>query len=259
MPMTLRNVPERFPGAVWSPIPGCPGLSWSDEAEPRLCVLGHSTEGFSIASAEAAYRRNRSAPHLTVDPLLQDVAQHVDLRLAAYSLRNGPDPVQTNRDAYVWQIEIVGQAEHMDEMPRYAVDWLGEAVFGPLCELTGTPPVVEPTHHYPPEDGHLLGSEPWRFTIERWDTYSGICWHQNVPDTNVHGDPGALDWRRLDEAITTYLNGDDDMFTDADREKLDALDAKLDRLIASARQGTARDLETVRGLRKILRKLGLAR
>lgn len=222
MAPSIDEITDRFPGAEWWPIPGCPGLPWGSGAPARK-IVGHSTEGYTIAGAAAAYTANRSPAHLTVDPLLETIAQHVTLRRAAYSLRNGPDEIETNRDPYVWQVEIVGRAAYMDEMPASACRWLGRAVFGPLCEITGTPAIIEPTHAYPPEDGHLLGREPWRYSITRWDTYSGICWHQNVPDTNTHGDPGLLDVEQLAAGIHER---DDDM-TPEQARKLDEIHAAL--------------------------------
>ena len=181
--------PDRFPGANWAPIPGCPGLTWADTTDNRREVL-HSTEGSSIAGAESAYRTNRSAPHLTVDAARRTIHNHVGMSKAAYSLRNGSEPTETNRDRYTWQVEIVGFAARMGGLPAGQLEWLAENVLRPFADVYGVPYVALDFHPYPPP--MRLGAEPWRMSSAEWLRFSGICGHQHVGDGNFHGDPGAL-------------------------------------------------------------------
>ncbi len=156
---------------------------------PRKLVL-HSTEGSTAAGALGAYRSHGGWPHFTVDPGTRERFQHVSTSVASRALRNGPNPAQTNRDGAV-QVEIVGFAGRMDRLPADQAEWLGREVVGPICREAGIPITDHGIEWVPYPESYGTRARQ-RFSVARWDGFAGICGHQHVPDSNDHGDPGAI-------------------------------------------------------------------
>lgn len=188
-------------------IPGVGSGSWASDDEDAPKIVWHTTEGGSIGGAVAAFTAHRSWPHLTVDPVRRRRVQHVSLLEAARALRNTSTPGQTNREARVFQIEVVATAHDPAKAPAGQtsvasltgdeLDWLGTHVLAPLAKATGTP-LTTGVEFFGESCGFTLASETarQRMTTAVWDTYRGICGHQHVPE-NQHWDPGPLDVARI--------------------------------------------------------------
>jgi len=169
-------------------MPQCPfatqmpiSLTSGDNLGGPFKIVHHTTEGSSAEGAFAAFRKNRSDPHFTVNRTT--VFQHIDSSVAARALRNAPGGVQTNRDSAV-QIEIVGFAganKHPQTLRNVAR----------LCRW------IEQTHQIPrlwpsgPPRMHRNGADPGGHNRDaaNWNSSSGHYGHSQVPE-NVHWDPG---------------------------------------------------------------------
>jgi len=164
------------------------GNSAGAYSSPVDKFLIHTTEGTSIAGAIAAYRTNNSWPHLTVDARIgrtPEICGHLDLDVAARSLRNMAGGVQTNTDGVI-QIEVVGQAGNPS-----VIDWawIGREVVGPICRTMGIP-VHSTVRWVPYPQSYGLGA-PQRLSAAEWTSFQGVLGHQHAPE-NDHGDPGAI-------------------------------------------------------------------
>lgn len=196
-------------GTIWLPgfriIPGNSSGSWAPDDEDAPKLVGHTTEGPSIASAVSAFTANNSWPHVTADPLLRDKAQHVGLDRPARALRNTSAPGQTNREPRVYQVEIVGTARTVAPAGQRSVleftddelEWLGAEVFAPIARATGVPLTTSLTF-YGDRAGFTLASEHarQRLSAAAFDTYRGVLGHQHVPE-NSHWDPGPIDMAKI--------------------------------------------------------------
>lgn len=150
--------------------------------------LIHTTEGTSIEGAVAAYRSGNSWPHLTVECRFGKKYRrcgHLDLSMAARSLRNESGGVETNTDGVI-QVEVVGTAT----APEYIDwEWFAHNVIEPIC-VPLMIPCVSPVDWiaYPDSYGE---SAHQRLDNKQWGSYKGILGHQHAPE-NDHGDPGAI-------------------------------------------------------------------
>jgi hypothetical protein len=169
--------------------------------------------------------KHRTPPHLWAWPAKNWVGQTVPLDLSAYALRHEAGDPETNH-AHAIQLELLGFAGD-DPYTRWA-DWIGERVLGPVI-AAGVPINVA---HTARSDGSAAYGESGsvRMSWAQWAAFDGICGHQNVPG-NVHWDPGRADYARIGRAAT---NGDDDMFTDADRTALNAARTAADKALKEA-------------------------
>ena len=205
---------------TWVRIQGESSGSWANGTrDPRLVL--HTTEGTSIEGAVAAYRRNRSWPHVTADPVRRRVAQHLEFDQPARALKNKSTPGETNRDPLVIQLEIVAFAASAHLMDGEDLDWLGEEVIGPMCRTAGVPLTTSLTFHGAGA-GWILATSSARQRLSRqaWESYRGILGHQHVPE-NDHWDPGALDVARIIRAATpgeAMPTDDDARITQLERE-----------------------------------------
>ena len=195
-------------------VPGNGSGTWASDNEDAPKIVLHSTEGGTADGAFSAYRKNNSWPHLTVDPHRRLRYQHVPLTIPARALRNTSTPGQTNREARVFQIEIVGFARAMGDMTNSDADWLGQYVLRPLADATGTP-LVTSVKFYGEGAGWTLAVENarQRLTPAQWDTYTGVLAHQHVPE-NSHWDVGAF---RIDRVLNA-ARGDRELFIPHPRE-----------------------------------------
>lgn len=167
----------RCPFAVWRPISGSSGSHLSGPFK----VVHHTTEGGSAQGAFAAFQKNRSDPHFTVDSTT--IYQHIDTAEGARALRNDVGGVQTNRDSAV-QIELVGFA-HLPK-DRQALNNVAR-----LCrwieETHGVPNVWPAGLPKPAKNGKDPGQH--NRNPATWDSQSGHYGHCHVPE-NTHWDPG---------------------------------------------------------------------
>ncbi len=166
----------RCPFATWRPISGSSGPHLGGPYK----IVHHTTEGSSAAGALAAFAKNRSDPHFTVDG--KSIYQHIDTAEAAKALRNDPGGVQTNRDSAV-QIELVGFA-HLPKDPAALTN------LARLCrwiEATHGVPAVWPAGLPKPA---VNGKDPGGHNrnAQIWDTQGGHYGHCHVPE-NTHWDP----------------------------------------------------------------------
>lgn len=166
----------RCPFATWKPISGSSGTYTGGPFK----IVHHTTEGSSAQGAFAAFKKNRSDPHFTVDDTT--IYQHIDTNEAARALRNNPGGVQTNRDSAV-QIEVVGFAHRPKTRPtlenvRRLCRWI---------EATHSIPKVWPNGRPKPA---VNGKDPGGHNrnASNWDTKAGHYGHSNVPE-NTHWDP----------------------------------------------------------------------
>jgi hypothetical protein len=187
------------------------GNSAGPHEAPVEMLLLHTTEGESIKGACSAYRLNNSWPHLTIDCMFgHDYTRcgHLDLEVAARSLRNLAGGVETNREGVI-QIEVVGFAAHPEDIDWW---WLGVNVVGPLCREMGIPISSSvPWVAYPASYGLTA---PQRLSGAAWTFYRGILGHQHAPE-NLHGDPGRIPIAALLEAASgdTAPPDSEDLFT----------------------------------------------
>lgn len=193
---------NRYPGATWDPAP-VDGGPFADGYAPRGVI--HTTEGWTYASARAAYRAHRGWPHFTASWEGQrfQAWQHLDIGRAARALKNPAGGVQTNRARAV-QIELVGTADKRNEErwgDLYVANFPEEFLAGvaalmrwveQTCGVRREAPGLAWIEHpeaFGQRNGLRMGAQGWRL-------FRGWCGHQHVPE-NEHGDPGRLDIARL--------------------------------------------------------------
>ena len=169
----------RCPFAVWMPITGESGSG--PHVGGPFKIVHHTTEGGSAQGAFAAFRKNRSDPHFTVDGTT--IFQHIDTAMGARALRNDVGGVQTNRDGAI-QIELVAFAH----LPK---DTAALTNVARLCRW------IEATHQVPrtwpaglPKPARN-GRDPGHHNRDPaiWDAQGGHYGHCHVPE-NTHWDPG---------------------------------------------------------------------
>ena len=236
----------RYSQAEWRPFPS----SGRYTGGPKRLVL-HTTEGYSITGAEAAYRAKNVAPHFTLDPRDRVWVQHVDTAVAASAMANKSGGVQTNRRSAI-QVEIVGFAGQTQHLADGDLGWIGKVLFA-ICWAEGIP-----MHVHPPFVGTEAGtiasaSAPQRMSFAKWDSFHGVCGHQHVPE-NHHWDPGRFPYDRMMRLITP----EDDMFSDDDRKRLARLEELLKEAVIDTRAIEPRSKETTIGVRTLLRRSGLS-
>lgn len=132
------------------------------------------------------YKGGASTPHFTV---MADgtVFQHLDTALAARTLRNGPDPVQTNRQgSRNIQIEIIGRSNRT-VWPEVQVDAVVALMW--WCQVEGVPFVYD--EPFGGSEQYGVGNST-EMSIAKWIDFTGWCAHQNVPDGNTHWDIGKF-------------------------------------------------------------------
>lgn len=181
---------------IWLPgferwdLPGTPGQPYDELNDPKAVL--HSTEGSSIEGAVAAYRAY--PPQLIVDPARKRKIQHIPLNRAGYALWNDDAD-----DSRCYQVEIVGYAARMHELPEDQLHWLGEELARPLHEYGGVPYVVVwKGFRRDGEMPYILADSdsPLRLTQVELDSFSGFLGHQHIPG-DWHWDPGGLNVPRI--------------------------------------------------------------
>jgi len=186
--------------------------------DPNCGVL-HTTEG----TTWPGYDGGSKAPNYTAMP---DVAYkrllwraHFPDEMSSRALRNEAGGVNTNT-ANAVQVELVGTCSPAtrDAWQRKGLRQNVHFIFWPeapdwaLADLAAFVADMHTRHGikiegpvfwraYPASYGK---GNPNRFTFTQWRAFLGWCGHQHVPE-NDHGDPGALDWAKVQSAARALV------------------------------------------------------
>jgi len=172
---------------------GPDGGTFDEVKHPKGCI--HTTEGSTLAGAEAAY--GRYPPHLGYDPAKRTKHQYVALNRCSYAFRSGESD-----DEYIIQVELVGFAGRSHLWPNAYYRYIAEDVLKPLEDLVGIP--RQHLRFYRSNEGIVLASKrsPIRLRPTSLRNYSGWIGHQHVPgladngalltDGDEHWDPGGF-------------------------------------------------------------------
>lgn len=186
----------------------------------------HTTETTGLPG----YDGGAKAPHFTVVPGLAAktvvVYQHFDTSRPSRALANTSIPGETNREQCI-QIELVGTSGWICSVaPKSPALFWPEAPEWALAGLARLMRWIEAAHGMP----SVSTPRPWvpwngprvRMSAAEWDTFTGWCGHQHVPE-NDHTDPGALPIARLLAGSAAVSPEEDDMpLTDADVQRVAA-------------------------------------
>lgn len=173
-------------------------LPWATTKHPKGML--HTTEGTGWTN----YGGWTIPPHGTIMPTPGKgvtIRQHIPLSSAAFSLRNLPGGVQTNREM-VFQWELIGTSEkggpgyYWPDADDAVLKDLHRKLILPLSREYGIPIRALPFQAYPASYGARGKTNTVRLSGPAWDTYSGWLGHQHCPE-NIHGDPGAFPWDRM--------------------------------------------------------------
>jgi hypothetical protein len=205
----MKSGPQRYPGAsttYWYQT------QYGGDSMESNVVCWHTTEGTSLPS----YAGGAEAPNFTAKP---DFAaerlvwyQHFDFDTSSRALVNLAGGVETNT-LNVCQVEIVGTSDptthekwraagyaHLftPELPDWAIRDL--AAFAKWAhDDHGVPLASDVTFKaYPGSYGTSNGV---RMSAAKWQSFTGHCGHQHVPE-NLHGDPGLLPMAAILTAAT---------------------------------------------------------
>lgn len=176
--------------------PSSPGGAM-DGTHPRAAVW-HTTEGTTIAGAQATLLRNGDEPHLIWDPTTGEFVQFIPADKSSRSLKNDGF-LKTNRVGTIRvQIEVVGYAKHpFTDGPLVGLNsllpWLDQLGI-PRSWPYGPPPA------YPASYGVKNGYRDRPVYVSN----SGHMCHSNVPG-NDHGDPGAIDIAKLTPRLRPHM------------------------------------------------------
>lgn len=182
-----------LPGFARVPI----GSSWPTHQAPVTKLVLHSTEGSSIAGAEAAYRARGVPPHVTYDPVSRVGHQHGPLDRASSSLWH------VDRSGVI-QVELVGFAVEAPSWPDEALRVIAADLVVPILRACPGIPLETPVVWLPYPASY--GRSSARLTFAEWEAVAGIVGHSHAParprpwplsKTNAHGDPGALNVARI--------------------------------------------------------------
>lgn len=195
-------ISARYPKATWLGD-GKSGGSYVDL--PWKVVL-HTTETASLPG----YSSGTYAPHLTYDPSKNVWYQHTSFQTAARTLKNEAGGVQTNR-ANAIQVEIICYSDKKiaDKYDRLWVGNLSTKALKDIREFIKWAPVKFEWRGEQAFSYSQANASGYRFSDSEWDTFNGVCSHQDLPE-NTHWDTGALDWPRL--MGTDKLEDDDYMY-----------------------------------------------
>lgn len=213
-----RTGPQKIPGASQAHFYGTGRYSGSDMEVN--CGVIHTTEGRTLPS----YDGGAMAPTVTGVPDIKAKKirwhQHYDVDESARALANKLGGVQTNQ-ANAFQVELVGTCD-----ASKAATWSGKKagvdyIYWPaaadwaLAEVAWLVRWLNANHGIPltcvkdwlayGKDARRpgvtpasYGASPARMTFAKWNTFTGWCGHQHVPE-NTHGDPGSMNFARVIE------------------------------------------------------------
>jgi hypothetical protein len=212
-----RTGPQKFPGASTT--------YWFEDDYPgdlmeSNVVCWHSTEGRTLPS----YDGGALAPNFTALPdfTTKRLAwyQHFDFDTSSRALVNKAGGVQTNT-LNVTQVEIVGTCD-----PATHAKWVRagtQHLYTPelpdwaIRDLAAFARWAHDEHGVPLSSGlefraypGSYGDSSVRMTNSQWNTFSGHCGHQHVPE-NDHGDPGAFPMVAILAAAKNGTTEEDDV------------------------------------------------
>lgn len=207
--MTARLL---LPGAEWVDLPdGLAGGPYDETAHPKGGV--HTWEGLSWSAAESAF--NRYPPHLAgkgpFDGVRLDevgVHQYVSLDRHSYAFKGSE-----NDDEFIVQVELAGRAAETHDPDIWTdrvLEWVAEAIVGPLERLMGIPPVIVPVGFHGADEGIspplATTRSPIRLTDAELRAFSGWLGHQHMPPPDVHWDPGRFPMQRVLDMVRRTPN-----------------------------------------------------
>lgn len=179
------------------------GQAYIPLENPRAFIV-HTTEGTTVSGAWGTLDTKHAAPHFIIGE--DQIVQCRPLDVQAATLVDGGLPWHPN--SIGWQVESVGYA-------REALHRLTPPTWDPLVALTqfmhehlGVP-LDRPdawTDQLPA--GVWAVGDNARRNSGLAVGFHGVLGHIDIPDGNVHWDPGSLDYTALFAAVT---QGDDDM------------------------------------------------
>lgn len=226
------GLPERYPDAVWKGD----GKNGGDYRGGPWKVVLHTTE----TPALPGYRNGTFAPHLTYIARSREWVQHTSLLVAARSLSNGPNPVETNRDSAL-QVEIVCYSDKVIADASSNRIWVGNLTGANLGDLRDFLVWAHDTFgvalQWPGKQAFSwaeANAPGFRMSPKDWDAYDAVCGHQHIPDVGDHWDPGALDWKTLmtfeeDDMPFLPVNEGDGVSDEKKRADVAAIQAMLNR------------------------------
>lgn len=189
---------------------GPDGGPYDETEHPKGCL--HTTEGTTLAGAEAAY--GRYPPHLGYDPVRVIRHQYIALNRCSYAFRNG----ETD-DEFIIQVEIVGFASKTHLWPNHVYANIAKDVLKPLEELVGIP--RQHLRFYRADEGIVLArkTSPIRLRPAALRAYSGWMGHQHAPGLadngallatgDEHWDPGGFLMDKAFSFMPNKLKGED--------------------------------------------------
>lgn len=191
----MARIIDWLPG--WTRVDlGPDGGPFDETAHPKACI--HTTEGGSLAGAEAAYAAY--PPHLGYDPRYRIKHQYVRLDRHSYAFRGAESD-----DECVIQVEVVGRAAETHTWPDEWYRNFAEDVIVPLRALCGIPD--QHLRFCRADEGIVLArsTSPIRLSDAQLRAYSGWLGHQHIPAPDEHWDPGGF---LFDKALA-YVQEDD--------------------------------------------------
>lgn len=188
--------------------------------KPNVGVI-HTTEGTSLPG----YGGGATAPNLTGVPNMRakriDWFAHYPDERSARALVNKSGGVETNT-LNAFQVELVGTCD-----PPHRVAWSGlragvDYIYWPdapdwaLREVAKLVADMNKRHgikiqsvrqdHWLPYPSSYGNRNKQRMSGKDWQDFYGWCGHQHVPE-NVHGDPGNLNWTKIEQFAKEIVNG----------------------------------------------------
>lgn len=195
---------QHYPKAALR-ITGIDGGTMDGDGSKKITL--HTTE-----TPESGFYRRYTYYHIQVrqDPTTGEVSweQAIPFERASRALRNGSDPIQTNRDGDVHiNLAIVGYARNsahisdklLREIAEFAVwaekEWGIPAKFAFPKAVGG---------------GEGYGADgAYRIPPAAWDYASGTLTHAQCPDSNTHWDPGPFPVERFHTFIAEIKAAED--------------------------------------------------
>jgi hypothetical protein len=157
-------------------------------ADRKSTPDGHPTVDGAIATYG---QHHNDFPHLTIDPNIQRMVQHLPLDIGARALgsRRDDSPTLLTNGANAIQIEIVGFVEDSPKLTSGQLTF----IFNVMYILEHIMPIPHSSGlKFLAPDAAAAAKAQNRMDLGKWEAFSGWCGHQHVPFNN-HTDPGAID------------------------------------------------------------------
>lgn len=172
---------ERIPNAKSMGGTYLDGVPWR--------FVGHTTEAVptSVIGARSMAARHDNPPQLWVwwEKLWR--AQTVPLNRSGFALLHPKGYIETNKMRAI-QVEVIGRAILMEDMPLAFWKWLGTDVLRPILDA-GIPINLDHVAPSAPPAQAAGHDGAVRMSDDEWRHFDGLCAHQNVPH-NEHSDMG---------------------------------------------------------------------